>query len=222
MLIIPPGTTITLSGTMVTTGLTARAVTSANLAALTGIREEGRVGNLIELPAAAITPSTGNNLILTIPNSDATAITVANNVGVASRLNRILITNQSDESHAFYRITSSTPGIAGSTDAVINISAITSYSANGISGFEGRTPAFSFTVPTTGTVEVFSIIDVQARDGRFSSLNDTPSTYSGFANQQLRVNATATGLEFFEPEEAPGTTITEDTTGTVNLSLIHI
>ena len=57
---------------------------------------------------------------------------------------------------------------------------------------------------------------MQARDGRFTSLNDTPDAYSGFANQQVRVNATATGLEFFEPEEAPGTTITEDTTGTVN------
>ena len=214
--IIPSGTTISLAGNVVTTSTTPRAIGNTTLTVLTGVREEGRISNLIELPASAITAGTGNNLILTIPNSDATAITVANNVGIASALNRILITNQSDDSHAFYRITSATPGIAGSTDAVINISAITSYSANGISGFEGRTPAFSFTVPTTGTVEVFSVIDVQARDGKFTSLNDTPSTYTGSANQQLRVNATATGIEFFEPAAEAGTTIADDTTGTLN------
>ena len=139
-------------------------------------------------------------------------------VGIASRLNRIIITNQSDESHAFYRISSFTPGVPGTTDAALNLTAITSYTANGISGFEGRTPPFSFTVPTTGTVEVYSLIDVQARDGRFTSLNDTPTTYNGRATQLVRVNPTATGLEFIEADEPAGATIQEDTT----LSLIEI
>ena len=71
-------------------------------------------------------------------------------------------------------------------------------------------------MPTTGTVEVYSLIDVQARDGRFTSLNDTPTTYNGRATQLVRVNPTATGLEFIEADEPAGATIQEDTTGTDN------
>ena len=207
--IIPPGTTVVLSGTMVTlTGITARAVTNAALTVLTGVREEGRISNLLELPVSAVTDGTGNNVIVTVPNSNANDITIANQVGVASRLNRVILTNQSTGSHAFYRISSFTAGVPGTTDAVLNLTAIVSYTANGISGFEGRTPAFSFTRPTTGTIEIYSLIDVQARDGRFTSLNDTPATYEGRANQTVRVNSTGTGLEFVEVAQDPVATIT--------------
>ena len=98
--------------------------------------------------------------------------------------------------------------MAGTTDAVMTLTPMTSYSNDGSLGVAGGTPAFNFTLPTSGNIDFFSVGAIQPRDNTFISLNDTPTTFNGNAGQFLRVNSTGTGLEFIAQEEDPIATIT--------------
>ena len=81
------------------------------------------------------------------------------------------------------------------TNVILDLTALTSIASGGAVGLEGRTtPAFSFTLPTTGNVDVFNIGNVELRTNRFIDHNDTPMSYNGRANQLVRVNSTGTGL----------------------------
>ena len=170
--------------------------------------EEGRVGFFLEFPVTSFSGNPNATITLTVSNSD-TSLARFNQLGIADPdSTRIILAHDNDEAHAFYRIASFTPGMAGTTDAVMTLTPMTSYSNDGSLGVAGGTPAFNFTLPTSGNIDFFSVGAIQPRDNTFISLNDTPTTFNGNAGQFLRVNSTGTGLEFIAQAEDPIATIT--------------
>ena len=209
--LIPVGTTISIA-TNVVTLINLPIITSSGdtpLTVLTGETLTGRIGLFMPLPVSNFSVISGNSLRITVPDTtDAAVITRLNQIGAARVNSRIVLAHDQDEEHAFYIISSFTMGVPGTEDLVIDLTPVTSYSDDGTAGFEGRTPAFSFTLPTSGTVDLFAVGNIQPNDNSFISLVDTPSTFNGAAGQFLRVNSTGTGLEFIAQEEDPIATIT--------------
>ena len=210
LVIVRPGATVSVSGSVVTLTNVSSVASSGNdpLRIQPFEIEEGRVGFFLEFPVTSFSGNPNATITLTVSNSD-TSLARFNQLGIADPdSTRIILAHDNDEAHAFYRIASFTPGMAGTTDAVMTLTPMTSYANDGSLGVAGGTPAFNFTLPTSGNIDFFSVGAIQPRDNTFISLNDTPTTFNGNAGQFLRVNSTGTGLEFIAQEEDPIATIT--------------
>ena len=201
------GTTVGIINNIVTfTGITTVATSAAiSVIELTGTSFEGNTNGSFNIPSTFFTTSTGDNLTLTVPATDATLYNAFRNLVSVLPTGRFVLTNDEDGSKAFYS-TSVTTNDA--TNVVVALTALTSIASAGGTGFAGRTPAFNFTVPTTDTISSFFVGNVEPRSNRFIDHNDTPMNYNGRANQLVRVNSTGTGLEFFEQTLDPIATIT--------------
>ena len=210
-LLAPIGTPVGIVNNIVTfTGATTVATsTPVPVTEVRGSQFEGSVNGVFDIPATYFATSTGNNLTLTIPATDADRYNNFRRVLSVLPTGRFVIANDEDGTKAFYTVALNTND---ATNVILDLTALSSIASGGQVGLEGRTtPAFSFTLPTTGNVDVFNIGNVEARTNRFIDHNDTPMTYNGRANQLVRVNSTGTGLEFFEQTFDPIATITPTT-----------
>ena len=210
-LLAPIGTPVGIVNNIVTfTGATTVATsTPVPITEVRGSQFEGSVNGVFDIPATYFATSTGNNLTLTIPATDADRYNNFRRVLSVFPTGRFAIANDVDGTKAFYTVALNTND---ATNVILDLTALSSIASGGQVGLEGRTtPAFSFTLPTTGNVDVFNIGNVEARTNRFIDHHDTPTTYNGRANQLVRVNSTGTGLEFFEQTFDPIATITPTT-----------
>ena len=207
-LLAPIGTPVGIVNNIVTfTGATTVATsTPISVVEVRGSQFEGSVNGVFDIPVMYLATSAGNNLTLTIPATDADRYNNFRRVLSVLPTGRFAIANDEDGSKAFYTVALNTND---ATNVILDLTALTSIASGGQVGLEGRTtPAFSFTLPTTGNVDIFNIGNVELRTNRFIDHNDTPTTYNGRANQLVRVNSTGTGLEFFEQTFDPIATIT--------------
>ena len=210
-LLAPTGTPVGIVNNIVTfTGATTVATSlPITVTEVRGSQFEGSVNGVFDIPVSYLATSTGNNLTLTIPATDADRYNNFRRVLSVLPTGRFAIANDEDGTKAFYTVALNTND---ATNVILDLTALSSIASGGQVGLEGRTtPAFNFTLPTTGNVDVFNIGNVEARTNRFIDHHDTPTTYNGRANQLVRVNSTGTGLEFFEQTFDPIATITPTT-----------
>ena len=141
---------------------------------------EGGVSQLYNFPNSYFVTSTGDNFTLTIPSADDDFTRIRNTLSIIEN-GRMVLTNNEDGSKAFYSV-SVTANDA--TNVVFALTALSSVAGNGMLGLAGRTVLpFNFSLPTTGSMDVFLTVNIEPRANRFIDHHDTPMDYNGRANQ---------------------------------------
>ena len=190
---IPVGAQVTVARplTATITGITlTRALTTADSVLFVAPNRNNTIVRSITTIPASQRSVSGTTISVTIPSSDTDRFAAAGTIQLigADRTQVILINREFG--NAVYTVSNY---VATPTQITYDLNQVVAVD------FAGRTQV-PFTIPTRDLEAYYC--GVENTNRRFEHLVDTPDTYIGARGQQLRVNSTETGLEFFPSEFA--------------------
>ena len=152
----------------------------------------------------------GTTISVTINSTDTDRFAAASVITLLQPANTQVILVNSEFGNGVYNVSNY---VISSTQTTFDLNQVIALD------FAGRTPA-AFVIPT-GDMEAY-YCSVEQVNNRFEQLLDTPDSYTGTRGQQLRVNSTETGLEFFPTEFAVDVVRISGTVAGVGLNAANI